>query len=87
MSACVCVLGVAWLGTTLINHYIEDIQALAGDVIQAVDEGALERERLVTFRDVVRGEVRLDRTRPVVFKFTGMPWEDLVLAEAVASAR
>lgn len=59
----------------------------AGDVIQAMDEGALERERLVTFRDVVRGEVRLDRTRPVVFKFTGMPWEDLVLAEAVASAR
>ncbi|MGV0353272.1 anaerobic C4-dicarboxylate transporter [Corynebacterium confusum] len=35
MSACVCVLGVAWLGTTLINHYIEDIQVLAGDVIQA----------------------------------------------------
>lgn len=33
MSACICVLGVAWLGTTLINHYIEDIQNLAGDVL------------------------------------------------------
>lgn len=33
MSACICVLGVAWLGTTLINHYIEDIQGLAGDVL------------------------------------------------------
>jgi len=34
MSASVCVLGVAWLGTTFINHYIEDIQVLAGDVLQ-----------------------------------------------------
>ncbi|MDO5511139.1 anaerobic C4-dicarboxylate transporter [Corynebacterium sp.] len=35
MSASVCVLGVAWLGTTIINHYIEDIQVLAGDVLSA----------------------------------------------------
>lgn len=35
MSASVCVLGVAWLGTTFINHYIEDIQAIAGDVLHA----------------------------------------------------
>ena len=35
MSACVCVLGVAWLGTTFINYYIEDIQNIAGDVLQA----------------------------------------------------
>ena len=35
MSASVCVLGVAWLGTTFINHYIEDIQVLAGDVLTA----------------------------------------------------
>ena len=35
MSASVCVLGVAWLGTTFINHYIEDIQVIAGDVLQA----------------------------------------------------
>ena len=35
MSACVCVLGVAWLGTTYINHYIDDIQAIAGDVLTA----------------------------------------------------
>ena len=35
MSASVCVLGVAWLGTTIINHYIEDIQVLAGDVLAA----------------------------------------------------
>ncbi|WP_303049138.1 anaerobic C4-dicarboxylate transporter [Corynebacterium sp. Marseille-P4321] len=35
MSACVCVLGVAWLGTTFINYYIDDIQAIAGDVLNA----------------------------------------------------
>lgn len=34
MSAAVCVLGVAWLGTTIINHYIENIQVLAGDILQ-----------------------------------------------------
>lgn len=33
MSAAVCVLGVAWLGTTFINHYIDDIQSLSGDVL------------------------------------------------------
>ncbi|WP_342319741.1 anaerobic C4-dicarboxylate transporter [Corynebacterium mayonis] len=35
MSASVCVLGVAWLGTTFINHYIEQIKALSGDVLNA----------------------------------------------------
>ena len=35
MSACVCVLGVAWLGTTFINHYIEDIKSIAGGVLEA----------------------------------------------------
>lgn len=35
MSAAVCVLGVAWLGTTMINHYIDEIQVLAGDVLTA----------------------------------------------------
>ncbi|MGV0361029.1 anaerobic C4-dicarboxylate transporter [Corynebacterium minutissimum] len=33
MSACICVLGVAWLGTSLINHYLEDIQELSGEII------------------------------------------------------
>lgn len=35
MSAAVCVLGVAWLGTTLINHYIEDIQSFSGSVVES----------------------------------------------------
>ena len=35
MSACICVLGVAWLGTTLINHYMEDIKSISGSVIES----------------------------------------------------
>ena len=34
MSASICVLGVAWLGTTLINHYIEDINSIAGSTLE-----------------------------------------------------
>ena len=35
MSATICVLGVAWLGTTFINHYLDEIQVLAGDLLRA----------------------------------------------------
>ncbi|APT92525.1 C4-dicarboxylate ABC transporter [Corynebacterium phocae] len=34
MSASMCVLGVAWLGTTLINHYLDSIDAIAGSVLE-----------------------------------------------------
>ncbi len=33
MSACVCVLGVAWLGNTFIEAHLETIKALAGDLL------------------------------------------------------
>lgn len=33
MSATVCILGVAWLGTTFVNAHIEQIQTLAGDIL------------------------------------------------------
>lgn len=33
MSATVCILGVAWLGTTFVNARMEQIQSLAGDVL------------------------------------------------------
>jgi len=35
MSACICVLGVAWLGDTFVKHHIEDIQAVAGDLLNS----------------------------------------------------
>ncbi|EKT59874.1 anaerobic C4-dicarboxylate transporter [Providencia sneebia] len=33
MSACICILGVAWLGDTFVQHNIEWIKATAGDLI------------------------------------------------------
>lgn len=34
MSACVCVLGVAWMGDTFIQHHLNDVKDVARDVIQ-----------------------------------------------------
>ena len=36
MVACVCVLGVAWLGNTFVGGYTEEIKTLAGDWVKAV---------------------------------------------------
>lgn len=33
MSACICVLGVAWLGDTFVANHINEIKALAGDLL------------------------------------------------------
>ncbi|WP_299789388.1 anaerobic C4-dicarboxylate transporter [uncultured Shewanella sp.] len=33
MSACICVLGVAWLGDTFVSSHINDIKALSADVL------------------------------------------------------
>jgi anaerobic C4-dicarboxylate transporter DcuA len=35
MSACVCVLGVAWLGTTFVSAHIEKINVFAGSLLEA----------------------------------------------------
>lgn len=35
MSASICVLGVAWLGTAFINHYLHGIESIAGGVLKA----------------------------------------------------
>jgi ornithine cyclodeaminase/alanine dehydrogenase-like protein (mu-crystallin family) len=67
---------------------VEDVATAlreAGDVIQAIDEGALDPARLVPMSDVVAGRVRPGVGRPVVFKGTGMSWQDLVVGEAVFS--
>lgn len=59
----------------------------AGDVVLAVGEGALAPEELVALTDVVRGRVPLAGDRPVVFKTTGMSWEDLVVVSAAWDKR
>lgn len=35
MSACVCVLGVAWLGTTFVTAHLEEINVFAGSLLEA----------------------------------------------------
>ncbi|QKJ88853.1 Anaerobic C4-dicarboxylate transporter [Paramixta manurensis] len=35
MSACICVMGVAWLGDTFVKAHITDIQTLAGELLQS----------------------------------------------------
>ncbi|MDR1834019.1 MAG: ornithine cyclodeaminase family protein [Propionibacteriaceae bacterium] len=53
----------------------------AGDVVFAVNDGTLDPAALVNMSDTVNGRVPLATDRPVVFKSTGMAWEDLVIAE------
>jgi ornithine cyclodeaminase len=54
----------------------------AGDVVLAVQEGALDPGALVGLADLVRGRVQLPPGRPRLFKSVGMAWEDLVVAAA-----
>jgi ornithine cyclodeaminase/alanine dehydrogenase-like protein (mu-crystallin family) len=58
----------------------------AGDVIAAIDAGALDAGALVPLGALVRGEARPADGRPRFFKSTGMAWEDLVVAAAVHEA-
>jgi ornithine cyclodeaminase/alanine dehydrogenase-like protein (mu-crystallin family) len=53
----------------------------AGDVIGAIEAGALEAGELVTLRELVAGAEL--PAGPRLFKSTGMAWEDAVVAAAV----
>ncbi len=54
-----------------------------GDVIMPINEGAITIDHVSPLRDLVIGKVAVDRNRPRVFKSSGMPWEDLVVAAEV----
>ena len=58
----------------------------AGDVIMAINDGVLDGQSLIEIADVVSGRVALNREQPVVFKSSGMSWEDLVIAQAIERA-
>jgi len=58
----------------------------AGDVLMARDAGLLDPGDLVTLAALATGAATPDAGRPRVFKGTGMAWQDLVCAGAVASA-
>ncbi|MEU6254518.1 ornithine cyclodeaminase family protein [Streptomyces sp. NPDC047043] len=54
----------------------------AGDIVQAVEAGAVDPGALVGLADLVRGKAQLAPDRPRLFKSVGMAWEDLVVAAA-----
>ncbi|WP_425963087.1 ornithine cyclodeaminase family protein [Streptosporangium sp. DT93] len=54
----------------------------AGDIIQAIREGHAEEARLIPMRRIVTDPDSVDLDRPVLFKSTGMSWQDLVVAAA-----
>lgn len=65
------------------NVVVEDVNTAmreAGDIVLAAKEGAITAEELIPLRDLVRGERKLDSSKPTVFKSVGMSWEDLVVA-------
>jgi ornithine cyclodeaminase/alanine dehydrogenase-like protein (mu-crystallin family) len=60
----------------------------AGDVLAAIEAGALDPEALIPLAALVRGDAaaRPDPARPRLFKSTGMAWEDAVVASALLDA-
>ena len=58
----------------------------AGDVILAIESGAVRADGLVPLADLVRGASRPAVGRPRLFKSTGMAWEDAVVAAALTDA-
>jgi ornithine cyclodeaminase len=70
--------------STVIVEAVSPALREAGDVIQAVDSGALSPDSLLTLPTLVRGEATPAPDRPRVFKSTGMAWEDAVVAAALA---
>ncbi|MDO5711971.1 MAG: ornithine cyclodeaminase family protein [Micrococcales bacterium] len=76
-------LDAALMGRSLV--VVEDVDAAlreAGDVVLAIDDGALTRADLRTLSDVANGRVQRPTDRPSVIKTVGMSWEDLVIAAA-----
>ena len=55
----------------------------AGDVTFALTAGAVAQQDLVTLSELLAGNATVDPGQPLVFKSTGMAWEDAVVAHAV----
>lgn len=71
------------LRSQVIVEDVGHVQLEGGDVMIPISEGAIELSDVASLRDLVTGAVGVDRTRTRVFKSSGMPWEDLVIAAEV----
>jgi ornithine cyclodeaminase/alanine dehydrogenase-like protein (mu-crystallin family) len=68
---------------------VEDVPTAlreSGDIIMAIAEGTLAEKDLIPMKNVANGVVPLDPDRPLLFKSSGMSWQDLVIAKAVVQA-
>ena len=54
-----------------------------GDIVMAIAESDLTADVLIPIKDVVTGAATIDADRTVLFKGSGMSWEDIVVADAV----
>jgi ornithine cyclodeaminase len=54
-----------------------------GDVVLAIEDGSLNADELVPLHDIVTGAVPPADDGPVVFKGSGMAWQDLAVAARV----
>lgn len=52
----------------------------SGDVVLAIRDGALDADSLVTMKDFSNAVVSADDDQTVIFKGSGMSWEDLAVA-------
>ena len=59
------------------------VQIEGGDIMIPVGEGVITLDHVSSIRDLITGVVTVDRSRTRVFKSSGMPWEDLVIAAEV----
>ena len=59
----------------------------AGDLVIPLNEGRFSANEMVAMRDIITGAVAVDRSRPRIFKSSGMPWEDLVVASEIYRCR
>lgn len=57
-----------------------------GDVVMAIAEGTLDEQGLIHMSDVIAERELMGEDAPVVFKSSGMAWEDLVVAQAIVAA-
>ncbi len=68
---------------------VEDVTTArreAGDIVLAIESGALDPDRLVSLTSAVRNPGLMPHGCPLLFKSTGMAWQDVVVARAVSRA-
>ncbi|RBP67187.1 ornithine cyclodeaminase [Brevibacterium sanguinis] len=68
---------------TVVVESMSTVLREGGDVVLAIQEGALDAESLVTMKQFTAAEAPAPEDRTVVFKGSGMSWEDLAVATTI----